>query len=436
MDVLSMALGLLIGLVIVALMVMKLFSLQKEKGEILSQKNLFQADVERLSKEKNESQEEIKEYREKVESLNSSLLITQSENKNLSENLKTQKEELLSLQEKFKFEFEQLAQKILEEKSKKFTETNEDKISAILNPLKEKISKFEEKVENVNKEHISRNSSLIEQIKALTDLQNVMTAETKNLTNALRHDTKVQGDWGELVLESILEKSGLRKGYEYFPQNSYTQSDGSILRPDILVRLPEDKTLIIDSKVSLTAYERLVNADDEDDKRKFLQQHILSVRSHIKELADKKYQLIEQLKSPDFVLLFIPIEPAFIMAIHEDQKLYMDAFSKNIIIVSNSTLLATLRTIDSIWKQEYQNKNSLEIARQAGLLYDKFIAFTEDLKNIGNRIEQTQKTYDDAMNKLQTGRGNLIGRTQKLKKLGVQSSKRLDESFNVEDEEE
>ena len=432
MDIISLIVGLGIGMIAVIILILKLFSLQKERGMLISNTEFLQSEKEKSTQLIKQLNDTIDDYRSDLNNAEKRLLESNIENKHLSETLSKQKEELLSLQEKFKFEFEQLAQKLLEEKSKKFTEVNEDKISSLLNPLKEKINLFEQKIEHVNKEQIDRNATLIEQIRTLTDLQNTMTAEAKNLANALKHDTKVQGDWGELILENILEKSGLRKDQEYFTQNSFTQSEGGALRPDILVQLPENKHIIIDSKVSLTAYERLVNAETEEEKNLFRKQHIASIKSHINELSNKKYQEIEQLKTPDFVLLFIPIEPAFMIAMQEDQNLYLDAFNKNIVIVSNSTLLATLRTIASIWKQEYQNKNSLEIARQAGRLFDKFVGFTEDLKVIGNRINQTQKSYEDAMSKLQSGRGNLINSSMKLKKLGVQSSKKLDEAFDTD----
>ena len=295
---------------------------------------------------------------------------------------------------------------------------------------------FELKVETVNKEQIDRNATLIEQIKQLGKLHAIMSTETQNLTKALKSDNKVQGNWGEVVLESILEKSGLRKDYEYFTQPSYQNDEGRQVRPDVIVQLPDNKHVVIDSKVSLIAYEQCVNSEDEQERLKFAKAHIASIRQHVKGLSEKKYHLIDQINSPDFVLLFIPIEPAFHIAIHEDQKLFQDAFDQNIIIVSTSTLLATLRTISSIWKQEYQNRHSQEIAQQAGRLYDKFVAFTEDLQKIGQRINQTQDSYQSAMNKLQTGNGNLIRSANKLKELGVKTTKNITQNLIGEEEEE
>jgi DNA recombination protein RmuC len=397
---------------------------------------MYQAQAEQLLSSNNTLDSELKSTRSDIKNTEITLIQSQQENSYLRDQLLTQKDELTKLQNKFKIEFEQLAQKILEEKSKKFTDHNEEKISAILLPLREKIMQFEQKVENVNKEQIDRNATLIEQIRQLGKLHAIMSTETQNLTKALKSDNKVQGNWGEVVLESILEKSGLRKDYEYFTQPSYQNEDGRQIRPDVIVQLPDNKHVVIDSKVSLVAYEQCVNSENDQERLRFAKAHIASIRQHVKGLSEKKYHLIDQLNTPDFVLLFIPIEPAFHIAIHEDQKLFQDAFDQNIIIVSTSTLLATLRTISSIWKQEYQNKNSQEIAQQAGRLYDKFVAFTEDLQKIGQRINQTQDSYQTAMNKLQTGNGNLIRSANKLKELGVKTTKNITQNLIGDEEEE
>lgn len=436
MEWIFIIIGLAIGLIIALIVLSKNATLQKEIQQLTGDKRMFQAQAEQLLSSNNSFDAELKSTRSDFNNTGKILVQSQQENTYLKEKLLTQKDELTQLQNKFKIEFEQLAQKILEEKSKKFTDHNEEKISAILLPLREKIMQFEQKVENVNKEQIDRNATLIEQIKQLGKMHAIMSTETQNLTKALKSDNKVQGNWGEVVLESILEKSGLRKDYEYFIQPSYQNEEGRQVRPDVIVQLPDNKHVVIDSKVSLIAYEQCVNSEDDQERLRFTKAHIASIRQHVKGLSEKKYHLIDQLNSPDFVLLFIPIEPAFHIAIHEDRQLFQDAFDRNIIIVSTSTLLATLRTISSIWKQEYQNKNSQEIALQAGRLYDKFVAFTEDLQKVGQRINQTQDSYQNAMNKLQTGNGNLIRSANKLKELGVKTTKNITQNLIGDEEEE
>ena len=436
MEWIFIIIGLAIGLIIALIVLSKNATLQKEIQQLTGDKRMFQAQAEQLLSSNNSFDAELKTTRSDFNNTGKILVQSQQENTYLKEQLLTQKDELTQLQNKFKIEFEQLAQKILEEKSKKFTDHNEEKISAILLPLREKIMQFEQKVENVNKEQIDRNATLIEQIKQLGKMHAIMSTETQNLTKALKSDNKVQGNWGEVVLESILEKSGLRKDYEYFIQPSYQNEEGRQVRPDVIVQLPDNKHVVIDSKVSLIAYEQCVNSEDDQERLRFTKAHIASIRQHVKGLSEKKYHLIDQLNSPDFVLLFIPIEPAFHIAIHEDRQLFQDAFDRNIIIVSTSTLLATLRTISSIWKQEYQNKNSQEIALQAGRLYDKFVAFTEDLQKVGQRINQTQDSYQTAMNKLQTGNGNLIRSANKLKELGVKTTKNITQNLIGDEEEE
>ena len=295
-----------------------------------------------------------------------------------------------------------------------------------LNPLKEKIQSFEKKVEDTNKESIHRNSALNEQIKGLKDLNLQMSKEATNLTKALKGDSKTQGNWGELILERVLEKSGLEKGREYDLEKSFSSDmEGKTrLRPDVIINLPDNRKMIVDSKVSLTAYEQYVNAETEDQKAVFLKEHLSSLKRHIDQLSAKKYEDLHQIESPDFVLLFIPIEPAFAVALDADNQLYNKAFEKNIVIVTPSTLLATLRTIDSMWQNEKQQKNSIEIARQAANLYDQFVNLTEDLLKVGNQLKTVQGSYDGTMKKL-TGRGNLVTKVENLKKLGIKQSKQL-----------
>lgn len=354
--------------------------------------------------------------------------------RNLKERLTEQKQELEHLQENFRNEFKNLANDILEEKSKKFTEQNKEKLDALLKPLGEKISEFQKRVEDNHKEDIRGRSALDQHLKTLQELNQKMSDEAKNLTKALKGDTKQQGNWGEVILQRILEKSGLRKDEEYFVEQSVNMEDGRRHRPDVVVRLPDEKYLIIDSKVSLKDYENFSSSDDDQEREKALKQHISSIKNHVKGLSGRNYQHIHEDKSPDFVLLFIPIEPAFGLALQHDSNLYYEAFDRNIVIVSPSTLLATLATIDSIWKQEYQNKNAMEIAKRGGLLYDKFVGFVESLEDIGKRIEQTQASYDQAMTRLKSGSGNLLGQAKKLEELGASTSKKLSPSLMGIDE--
>jgi DNA recombination protein RmuC len=337
-------------------------------------------------------------------------------------------EELEERQEQLRKDFELLANKILEEKSEKFTDQNKENIKNILAPLQEKITTFEKKVDDSQKESIRQHSALKEQLLSLKDLNQKISKEATNLTRALKGDSKMQGNWGELVLERVLEKSGLEKDREYFVQQNFTRDDGSRVLPDVVLHLPDGKKMIIDSKVSLTDYERLVNADD-DDKAIFLKAHVNSIRRHVDQLSDKNYQDLYDIASPDFVLMFIPIEPAFAVAVSDDNSIYNKAFEKNIVIVTPSTLLATLRTIDSMWNNEKQQRNAIEIARQAGALYDKFEGLVKDLTGVGKKIDAAKNDYSAAMNKLVDGKGNLITSVEKLKKMGAKAKKSLPEAI-------
>ena len=393
-------------------------SLKVDAGKLAERIKLFEEDKANL-------QIDLKNEREKSEKLNSENSFLKSDYANLQTKLIEQKSEVEKLQEKFTKEFENLANKIFEEKGNKFSEQNKEKLSEILNPLKEKISDFEKKVEETNKESIKGHASLKEQLQMLKEMNQQVTQEAKNLTTALKGQSKTQGNWGEFILESILEKSGLVKGREYVVQESLTAESGKRFQPDVIINLPENKSIIIDSKVSLIGYEKFVSSEDENEKQLGLREHINSIRSHIKNLSGKNYQNLYQLESLDFVLMFMPIEPAFAYAVQSDPSLFSDAFEQNIVIVSPSTLLATLRTISSIWRQESQNKNALEIARQSGEMLDKFAAFVDDLISVGKGLVGAKDNYDKAMNKLTEGRGNLISRSEKIKKLGAKASKSL-----------
>ncbi len=345
---------------------------------------------------------------------------------NLKEKLDTQKAELEELQKKFTTEFENIATKILEKNSEKFTAANQKNIGEVLNPLKEKILLFEKKVEDTYQKGLKDQTELRAELLKLYDLNNRISEEANNLTKALKGDVKKQGNWGEVVLERILERSGLNEGEQgYQKQFSDTTEDGKRIQPDVVINLPDNKHIIIDSKVSLIAYERAVNAETDEQRQKFVKEHLLSLRTHIKGLSEKHYQTASKLNSPDFVLLFIPIEASFSVAVQEDQELFSYAWDQKVVMVSPSTLLSTLRTISSIWQQENQTRNAIEIARQSGALYDKFVGFVSDLDKLGNNLNTTRKTYDDAMSKLKDGRGNLIRSVENIRKLGAKATKEL-----------
>ena len=370
--------------------------------------------------------EEKRQLQSEKERLSNQIVRYQADLENLQRINTEQKEEVAKLQEKFTKEFENLANKILDEKSKKFTEKNQENIKGILNPLEKKIKEFEEKVEKSQKENISIHSALKEQLLNLQSQNLKITQEAENLTKALKGDSKMQGNWGELVLERVLEKSGLEKDREYSVQQSFKRDDGSRVMPDVIINLPDGKKMVVDSKVSLTDYERYINAD-EDDKPRFLKDHLTSIRKHIEQLSAKKYEDLYEMESPDFVLMFVPIEPAFAIAINEDNSLYNKAFEQNIVIVTPATLLATLRTIDTMWSNEKQQRNAIEIARQAGALYDKFEGFVTDLTKVGKKMDEAKNEYRGAMNKLVEGRGNIVTSIEKLKKMGAKAKKSIPE---------
>jgi len=408
-----------------------LFTKLKSKSEqstLEERQNQMSSTIEELKQNLDKIENERDEIRREKEFLNSELTRKNTEYENLQQQNLKRDEELAKQQEQLRKDFELLATKILDEKSEKFTLQNKENIKQILNPLQEKIQVFEKKVEDTQKESISMHSALKEQLLGLKDLNQQMTKEATNLTRALKGDSKMQGNWGELVLERVLEKSGLEKDREYFVQQSFATAEGSRVLPDVVLHLPDNKKMIIDSKVSLTDYERFVNAD-EDDRPQFLKAHVNSIRKHVDQLSDKKYEDLYDIESPDFVLMFIPIEPAFAIAINEDNSLYNKAFEKNIVIVTPSTLLATLRTIDTMWNNEKQQRNAIEIARQAGALYDKFEGLVSDLTGVGKKIDDAKKDYSSAMNKLVEGRGNLITSVEKLKKLGAKAKKSLPEAI-------
>ncbi|GAA0871925.1 DNA recombination protein RmuC [Gangjinia marincola] len=401
----------------------KQLNLQLSEKETQLQEVKSQSD-QQLSTER-KIQEELRREREFIKD---SLTRKEGEADHLTQKLVEQKAEIEQLQEKFTKEFENLANKIMDQKSEKFTRQNKENIQQILNPLQEKILRFEKKVEDSDKVSIERHASLKEQILGLKDLNKQMSDEAKNLTKALKGDAKMRGNWGELVLERVLEKSGLEKDQEYEVQTSFKTEEGKTVFPDVIIHLPGGKKMIIDSKVSLNAYERYVNEEDEEIQERYLREHVAALKKHVNDLSAKNYHELYEIESPDFVLLFVPIEPAFAMALNSDSNLYSEAFDKNIVIVTPTTLLATLRTIDTMWQNEKQQRYAIEIAMEAGKLYDQFTLLTDDLLKVGRQMQTAQGSYETTMKKL-TGKGNLIKKVEKLKKLGAKANKSIDEKL-------
>lgn len=433
MEIIYLLIGLAVGFVIAYLFLKSKKTIPIEEANQLNEQinslkieaGKFSERIRLLEDDRSAIQSELKSEREKSEMLTSENSSIKSDYNNLQQKLTEQKAEIEELQQKFTKEFENLANRIFDEKTTKFAQQSEKNLQTLLKPFGDTISEFKSKVEESNKESIRGHASLREQLSMLKDMNQQITQEAKNLTEALKGQSKTQGNWGEFILESILEKSGLVKGREYVVQESLTTDSGKRFQPDVIIKLPENKSIVIDSKVSLVAYEKFISSDDEHQKQLALREHINSIRSHIKNLSSKNYQNLYQLESLDFVLMFMPVEPAFALAVQNDQTIFNDAFEMNIVIVSPSTLLATLRTISSIWRQEKQNRNAMEIAHQSGALYDKFVGFIQDLKLVGDRIDQAKGSYNDAWNKLKDGSGNLMGRIEKIKKLGAKASKSL-----------
>lgn len=396
---------------------------QSRASELQSELNYSRDKITERDKTIQELNQKLDAANQSYVDLSNQLATTKTEHKNLQEKLDSQKQELEKLNEKFAIEFKNLANEIFEEKSKKFTTQNKENLGELLNPLRDKILEFQKKVEDSNMAGEKRGAALGEQLKNLRDLNQQITLEAKNLTLALRGDSKTQGNWGEMQLEKILEKAGLEKDTHYFKEKNLKTEDGGNQRLDFIINLPDGKHLVLDSKVSLSAYARYFETDDEGERATHLKNHLASINNHIKLLGDKNYQNLYGITTPDYVLMFVANEPALTMALKEDPNLYEKALSRNIVLVSTTTLLATLRTISYIWKQDLQNKNAEEIARQAGALYDKFVGFTDDLVKLGGQLDTVTKTYKESMKKLSEGTGNLVRRTEKLRKLGAESSK-------------
>ena len=366
----------------------------------------------------------------------------QARNQMLSENMEVQKQEVQRVRQEMNNEFKVLANEILQEKSKSFSEMNHERLAEILNPLKERLEGFKKTVEETYNNEARERFSLKEQIKELVERSESIGAEAKQLTHALRGDSKIQGDWGEMILESILEKSGLEKDREYFVQETLRDeeghtiqgSDGRKMRPDVIIRYPggENHQMVIDSKVSLTAYVNYVNAEDADEARLALKQHLVSVRKHIDELAGKSYQ--DYVGKGDHVMMFIPNEAAYLAAMQADHALWQYAYEKKVLLLSPTNLIAALKLVADLWQRDKQTRNAIDIAEQGGKLYDKFAGFVDDMEKIGKSLNTTAMAYTDAMKKLKTGNGNLIGRVEKLKVMGVKAKKNLPAVNEAEEE--
>jgi DNA recombination protein RmuC len=395
-----------------------------------SQTNALESEIKLWKNLLTETKTELSVSQKNETTLNSRISELNAHYANLQEKLALQNQSMDQIQKKFTLEFENLATKILDEKTHKFTKQNQDNLEIILKPFNENLNNFKKRVEETYSAESNERASLKGEIKQLFQLNQTMAKEAKNLTTALKGSSKTQGNWGELILERILEKSGLQKGNEFTTQESFQTDDGRRQQPDVILHLPEKKHIIIDSKVSLNAYETYFSSEDDLEKETALKHHVASVRTHIKQLSEKNYPRLYGINSPDFVLMFMPIEPAFGLAVQHDSHLFFNALDKNVMMVSPSTLLATLQIISNIWKQDRQNKNALEIARQGGALYDKFVSFVDDLDKLGKQLSTATGTYELTMKKLSTGTGNLIGRTEKIKALGAKTSKSMDDKLN------
>jgi len=400
---------------------------QKERAEFQQQQE----------KERNESQKIREQERAQLTLLSEKLAARNAEYTALEQRLNDQKQELENLQKRFAVEFENLANKIFEEKSKKFTEQNRSNLDDLLKPLGERIKDFEQKVNDVYVNETRERVSLKEQIVQLHHLNQQMSKDAQNLTRALRGEAKTQGSWGEFILESVLEKSGLLRDREFTVQTTFIDPEGRRLQPDVIVNLPENKHLVIDSKVTLVAYERYCSGQNDAERIAFLKEHIDAIRKHVRQLSEKRYHELYDINSPDFVLMFIPNEPAFHVAIQSESGLFLDAMERNIMLVTPTTLLVTLRMIANVWRQEHQNRNVIQIADEAGAMYEKFVGFIEAMIDVGLKLDASKKQYEVAMSRFHRGPGNVIRKLEQLKALGLKVNKslppKLVEKANEED---
>jgi DNA recombination protein RmuC len=369
-----------------------------------------------------ESMDQLRDEKERALILVSRL---EAEKANIQKQIEEQRADIQNMQEKFTKDFKLIANQIFEEKTESFSKKSKESIDQLLSPLKERLVSFEKKVDETHKDSLKETSGLKAELKTLREMSSKMTEEAENLTKALRNDTKVQGNWGEMILENILESSGLRKDEEYFLQKNFSTEEGRRFQPDVMIKLPDDKWVIVDSKVSLKAYEDYVTAENTDQKERFLKSHLLSLKNHIRGLSEKKYQEVASGKNLDFILMFVPIEPAYLIALQADHGLFNEAYDRGIVMVSPTTLIASLKIISTTWKHEYQNRNAIEIADRGKLLLEKFVGFAEDFEKIGMQLDRASSTYHDAMKKLRDGRGSLVNQATQLEHLGIRANKKL-----------
>ncbi|MCF7203148.1 DNA recombination protein RmuC [Pseudomonas sp. JM10B5a] len=409
----------------------ELAELNELKAEQQAELAAMRREAQLLQLQRSEDRRSIAELETEREQLQGELRRLGAEHAALGAELREQQNthqqrlhDLQQARDELRAQFAELAGRIFDEREQRFAETSHERLGQLLDPLKERIQAFEKRVEESYQSEARERFSLVRELERLQQLNQRLGDEATNLTRALQGQ-KIQGNWGELVLERVLEHAGLEKGREYQTQVSLKSADGQRYQPDVLIRLPGERQVVVDAKVSLTAYQALLGAADEDSRALALKQHVLSLRNHLKGLSAKDYQRLEGLQSLDFVLLFVPIEAAFATALQADPELFQEAFGRHVVIVSPTTLLATLRLIDSLWRQERQDQNAREIAERAGALYDKFVAFLQDLDEVGSRLQQLDKAYQGARNKLTEGRGNLVGRSEQLRQLGARASKRL-----------
>jgi DNA recombination protein RmuC len=401
---------------------------QKAKLQSETEKN---EELKLASREFKTSLERLRDEKERALVLISKL---ETEKLNIQKQIEDQRADIQTMQEKFTKDFKLIANQIFEEKTENFSRKSKESIDQLLSPLKERLVSFEKKVDETHRDSLKETSGLKTELRTLREMSAKMTEEAENLTKALRNDTKVQGNWGEMILESILEGSGLRKDEEYFLQKSFSSDEGRRFQPDVMIKLPDDKWVIVDSKVSLNAYESFVTEEEPKAKEKYLKNHLISLNNHIKGLSEKKYQESASGKNLDFILMFVPIEPAYLTALQADHSLFNEAYERGIVMVSPTTLIASLKIISTTWKHEYQNRNALEIAERGKLLFEKFVGFAEDFEKIGVQIDRTSATYGDAMKKLRDGRGSLVSQARQLEELGVRANKKLSSNLIADGE--
>jgi DNA recombination protein RmuC len=437
LSFLFLVLGLLIGALSTWMVAKYRFALASGQTVDFERKYVTRELHEALLQQQVQLREDLKSKEEDRLALEKSLAAKERDLLYLEEKLQRWQEDFSQMQQQAHLKFEQIAGKLLEEKSRTFTDQNHRNINELLQPLRERIREFSQDIERRFSEESREKTSLKKEIDLLRDLNRQLGEDARNLTAALKGDAKIQGNWGELQLELLLEKAGLAKGAHFVLQASFKDEAGQDKRPDCIVHLPESKHLVIDSKVSLKAFERYHHSDTAESRQVHLKDHLASIRNHLKELSGKNYQQLHQINTPDYLLMFIPLEPAFTIAIQHDPGLFLEALDKNIVIVTNSTLLATLRTVAFIWRQDKQKRNVLEIARQSGLLYDKFVGFVEDLRDLGVKLDQAQGAWQGAINKLSDSRKSgdtLIGRAQRIRELGARTTKSLPAEFYGEEE--